>query len=140
MSWPKKRFFEFRTGHSSYLAFAVSLASFVLIVHRLLIERIPFLSNFFGDLPTFTIIFAFTYVPISILIGRWHFKHQYKIESTMQFVQNPGLIRAFRLILELQTGTANKEDVESFKQLLRELEKKTSFQDLQGPSSSNKEK
>jgi len=116
------------------LGFSISLATFVLIVHRLLIERVPELREFFGDLATFTIIFAIIYIPLSILIGHWHFTRQFKVESTIQFMQNPGFIRAFRLILELQTGTADKKDVESFKQLLRRLEKETSFEDLVGPS------
>lgn len=132
MSWTKKRFFEFRTGHGTYLAFTVSLVTFVLIVHRLLIEKVPFLSNIFGDLLSFTVIFAAVYIPAAILIGKWHFKHQYKIESTIQFMQNPGMIRAFRLILEVLTDTANKEDVQRFTNLLKKLEKETSFEDLQG--------
>jgi len=132
MSWSKKRFLEFRTGHSVYLGFSVSLATFVLIVHRLLIERIPELRDFFGDLLTFTIIFAVIYIPLSIVIGHWHFTRQYKVESTVLFMQNPGFIRAFRLILDVLTGTEDKKDVESFKQLLRKMEKETSFKDLEG--------
>jgi hypothetical protein len=140
MGWTKKRFFEFRTGHSTYLAFAVSLATFVLIVHRLLIERVPELARIFGDLTIFTIVFAAVYIPLAIVIGKWHFTHQYKIESTIQFMQNPGMIRAFRLLLDLQTGTADQKDVESFKQLLRKLEAETSFTDLEGPKQDDKKK
>ena len=48
MGWPQQRFFEFRAGHGTYLAFAVSLVTFVLIVHRLLIERVPELDAIFA--------------------------------------------------------------------------------------------
>lgn len=137
MNWGKKRFFEFRTGHSVYLGFSVSLISFVLIVHRLLIERIPLLEGI--DLTTFTLIFAVIYLPAAILIGQWHFKHQHKVETTIQFMQNPGMIRAFRLILEVLTNSEDKEDVEKFKNLLRKLEKETGFEDIQGKLEKGKE-
>ncbi len=92
------------------------------------------LENIFGDLLTFTIIFAGIYIPLSIAIGHWHYTKQFKVESTIQFMQNPGMIKAFRIILEVQTGTADAKDVESFKNLLRKLEAETSFKDLEGPS------
>ena len=98
MNWSQQRFFEFRAGHGTYLAFAVSLVTFVLIVHRLLIERIPELDAVFGDLLTFTLVFAILYVPIAVLIGRWHMRNQYKVESTMTFMNNPSMLRAFRLL------------------------------------------
>ena len=76
MGWPQQRFFEFRAGHGTYLAFAVSLVTFVLIVHRLLIEKVPELNAVFGDLLTFTLTFAILYVPIAVLVGRWHLRLQ----------------------------------------------------------------
>lgn len=132
MNWSQKRFFEFRAGHATYLAFAVSLVTFVLIVHRLLIERIPELDNLFGDLTIFTLFFAAIYIPIAILMGQWHLKHQQKVESTMVFMKNPGMIRAFRLLFDLETNDADEQDVESFKNLLKKLESEVSFTDLKG--------
>ena len=132
MGWPQQRFFEFRAGHGTYLAFAVSLVTFVLIVHRLLIERIPELDAIFGDLIVFTLTFAVLYIPIAVLIGRWHMRNQYKVESTMTFMNNPAQLRAFRLLFDLETNSANKEDVEAFKKLLKRLEKETTFSDLSG--------
>ena len=132
MGWPQQRFFEFRAGHGTYLAFAVSLVTFVLIVHRLLIERVPELDAIFGDLLTFTFVFGILYIPLAVLIGRWHMKNQYKVESTMIFMNNPSMLRAFRLLFDLETNSANKEDVEAFKKLLYRLEKETTFSELSG--------
>ena len=132
MGWPQQRFFEFRSGHGTYLAFAVSLVTFVLIVHRLLIERVPELDAIFGDLIVFTLTFAIIYVPIAVLIGRWHMRNQYKVESTMTFMNSPGQLRAFRLLLDLETNSADLEDVESFKKLLKRLETETTFSELSG--------
>ncbi len=81
MGWPQQRFFEFRAGHGTYLAFAVSLVTFVLIVHRLLIERVPELNAIFGDLLIFTIVFAILYVPIAVFIGRWHMRINTKLRA-----------------------------------------------------------
>ena len=134
MGWPQQRFFEFRAGHGTYLAFAVSLVTFVLIVHRLLIERVPELNAVFGDLLIFTIVFAILYVPIAVFIGRWHMRNQYKVESTMTFMNNPSMLRAFRLLFDLETNSANKDDVEAFKKLLKRLEKETTFSELSGKS------
>jgi len=134
MGWPQQRFFEFRAGHGTYLAFAVSLVTFVLIVHRLLIERVPELDAVFGDLLTFTIVFAILYVPIAVLMGRWHMRNQFKVESTMTFMNNPSMLRAFRLLFDLETNSANKDDVEAFKKLLKRLEKETTFSELSGKS------
>ena len=134
MGWSQQRFFEFRAGHGTYLAFAVSLVTFVLIVHRLLIERVPELNAVFGDLLIFTIVFAILYVPIAVFIGRWHMRNQYKVESTMTFMNNPSMLRAFRLLFDLETNSANKADVEAFKKLLKRLEKETTFSELSGKS------
>jgi hypothetical protein len=106
--------------------------TFVLIVHRLLIERVPELDNLFGDLTIFTLVFAAIYIPIAILMGQWHLKHQQKVESTMVFMKNPGMIRAFRLLFDLETNDADEKDVESFKNLLKKLESEVSFTDLKG--------
>jgi len=134
MGWPQQRFFEFRAGHGTYLAFAVSLVTFVLIVHRLLIERIPELDAVFGDLLIFTLAFAILYIPLAVLIGRWHMRNQFKVESTMTFMNNPSMLRAFRLLFDLETNSANKDDVEAFKKLLKRLEKETTFSELSGKS------
>ena len=38
--WLRRRWLDFRFGHSIYLIFALSFINFILIFHRLLIERI----------------------------------------------------------------------------------------------------
>lgn len=59
----------FKRGHSAYLAFALSLANFVVIQYRLLIEYVPLLKLVFASLTAFVITFIFVYVPLAILIG-----------------------------------------------------------------------
>ena len=74
--WARRRWFDFRTGHSLYLIFALSFANFILISHRLLIERVPILNEFFSSLWFFRIIFILAYIPLSIIIGAWHRRTQ----------------------------------------------------------------
>ena len=132
--WARRRWWEFRQGHSIYLIFMLTFVNFILIAYRLLIERVPELDAVFGNLLIFTLSFAIIYVPLAVIIGRWHMRNQYKVESTMTFMNNPSMLRAFRLLFDLETNSANKEDVEAFKKLLKRLEKETTFSELSGKS------
>ena len=123
--WIRKRFLYFRFGTNYYLAFSVVVLNFVLIIYRFVIETSPSLKEIFDNLVYFIVIFLIVYIPLAIYIGFRHFKDQQKIESTYQFMQSPGIIKAFKLILELQTDTADKNDVDAFKKLLKNLEKKS---------------
>ena len=138
--WIRKSYLNFRFGSNYYLAFSVALVNFVLVIYRFLIEPSPSLKEIFDSLVSFTIIFLIVYIPLAIFVGSRHFKDHEKIQSTYQFMQNPGMIKAFKLILELQTGTADKNDVDAFKKLLKNLEKKSMVKDLQNNSSSTNEK
>jgi len=130
IDWIQKRYFEFRAGNNLYLGFSAGFASFILIIYRFLIERVISVQSVLGDLLSFTIFFLIIYIPLAAIVGNWHYREQEKIQQTYQFMQNPAIIRAFKLILELKTGTADKNDVESFKQLLRQLDEKVKSKDL----------
>jgi len=64
----------FRRGHSTYLAFFISFANFVVIQYRLLIEHIPVLKLFFASLTAFAVTFFLVYIPLAILIGWLDYK------------------------------------------------------------------
>jgi len=64
----------FKTGHSGYLTFTLSIMNFVVLQHRLLISYIPFLSRYLTRLSTFIVFFCVTYIPLAILIGYFEFK------------------------------------------------------------------
>lgn len=59
----------FRRGHSFYLAFAISMANFLVIQYRLLIGYIPALSKIFGKLLVFATLFTAIYLPLATFIG-----------------------------------------------------------------------
>ena len=124
-SWLRRRWFDFRLGHSIYLIFILSFSNFILIFHRLLIERVDFLNGFFSDLWIFVLIFVVIYFPISIAVGAWHRKTQIKVENEQALLNNPFMARNFRMMIDIMEGKASKEEIEKFREFLTKIEKKS---------------
>ncbi len=120
--WLRRRWYDFRMGHTVYLIFLLSFTNFILITHRLLIERIPLLNDFFSELWLFGLIFVLAYIPLSIAIGLWHRRSQLRIEVDLAMRQNPIFARAFATIIDIQTGKATPEQIESFRKTLQNIE------------------
>jgi hypothetical protein len=120
--WMRRRWYDFRLGHSFYLIFALSFANFILIAHRLLIERVPILNEYFSNLWFFALIFILAYIPISIIIGLWHRRTQLRVEMDIAMRQNPFLAKTLALIIDIQTGKASKEQIETMRKTLEEIE------------------
>ena len=76
----------FKTGHSGYLVYTMSIINFVVIQQRLLIEYIPALNKYVGSLGAFLFLFCLIYFPAAIIIGFWEFK---KGEVTRRPMLNP---------------------------------------------------
>ena len=124
-SWLRRRWFDFRLGHSVYLIFILSFSNFILIFHRLLIERVDFLNGFFSELWIFVLIFVVIYFPISIAIGAWHRKTQIKVENEQALLNNPFMARNFRMMIDIMEGKASKDEIEKFREFLTKIEKKS---------------
>jgi hypothetical protein len=125
--WFRSRWWEFRLGHSTYLIFLLTFVNFILISYRLLIERIPFLQEIIPELWIFMVLFLVIYIPTSIGIGFWHRKTQLKVENTLGYQENPVLAKMFRVMLDVKTGTATKEEIEEFRKFLVGIERKFAF-------------
>ena len=89
VGWLRRRWVEFRWGHSTYLAFLLSGVNFILIVYRMLIEQVPILQMIFYRLHIFVFVFVILYPPLAILIGRWHRKKQLAIDTSLTAEHNP---------------------------------------------------
>ncbi len=124
-NWLRRRWFDFRLGHSVYLIFLLSFSNFILIFHRLLIERIEFLNDIFSELWMFIILFVVIYFPISIIIGAWHRKTQIKVENEQALLNNPFMARNFRMMIDIMEGKASKEEIQNFREFLNKIEKKS---------------
>ena len=120
--WPRRRWLEFRFGHSMYLIFAISFANFILIFHRLLIERVDFLNEVFASLWVFAVVFIIGYIPIAILVGHWHKTTQIKVETETFYRESPYLARWWRVLYEMQTGKASKEEIEEMLKIFKSIE------------------
>ena len=125
--WFRSRWWEFRLGHSTYLIFLLTFVNFILISYRLLIERIPFLQEIIPELWIFMVLFLVIYIPTSIGIGFWHRKTQLKVENTLGYQENPVLAKMLRVMIDVKTGTATKEEIEEFRKFLLEIERKFAF-------------
>lgn len=123
-SWFKRRWFDFRQGHSIYLIFFLSFSNFILIFYRLLIERIDFLGNIFAELWVFIAAFVLVYVPIAIIIGAWHRRNQMKVDADVVLQQSPLFAKMFRILIDIQTERASKEDIEKVRKFLTSIEEK----------------
>ncbi len=124
-NWIRKRWFDFRLGHSVYLIFLLSFSNFILIFHRLLIERVEFLDGIFSELWMFIVLFIALYIPISIGVGAWHRKTQIKVENEQALLNNPFMARNFRMMIDIIEGKASKDEIQKFRDFLNNIEKKS---------------
>jgi hypothetical protein len=83
----RRRWLDFRNGHSIYLVFPLTLVNFILIVYNFAILKIPVLSTYL-NLPLFVLIFFLVYVPMAIIIGYWHRRNQYAVENEAMTQEN----------------------------------------------------
>ena len=124
-SWIRRRWWEFRQGHSIYLIFLLTFMNFILISYRLLIERITIFKELIPDLWIFALLFIVVYLPAAVLIGYWHRKTQLRVETTITLQQNPIMAKMFRTLLDVQTGKAPKEEIEEFRNMLIKIERRS---------------
>ena len=120
----RSRWWEFRIGHSTYLIFMLTFVNFILISHRLLIERVPFLQEILPELWIYMVAFLAIYIPLSIIIGFYHRRTQLKVEQTLTMQQNPFIAKLFRVLLDVQPGKASDEEIQEFRKMLKNIEGK----------------
>ena len=121
--WVRRRWWEFRQGHSIYLIFILTFVNFILIAYRLLIEKITIFKELIPELWIFALIFISIYIPAAILIGVWHRRTQLRVETTLVNQQNPVLAKMIRTLLDVQTGKASQEEIKEFRNMLTKIEK-----------------
>ncbi len=102
-NWFRRRWMEGRAGHSVYLMFSLTLINFILISHRFFLEKDSFFMEMISELWVFGLILLACYIPASLGIGFWHRKTQYKIERSMKDLENPLLMKMFRVFLDKET-------------------------------------
>ena len=122
----RKLWLDTRLGTQQYLMLLLVMVNFILIMYNYFIEKNTMTENLIPNLWLFSIIFIVFYLPISILIGRWHTQTQLHIEQDIKIPESPLLVKMFRTILDVQTGKAPKEEIEEFRNMLSKIEGKNS--------------
>jgi hypothetical protein len=122
-NWLRRRWLDFRNGHSIYLIFAMTFANFVTIQYKLLIDRVPFLDSFFGSIWVFAIVFIAVYLPLGIIIGYWHKKSQWSVEQEALFRENKVGAVMWLYMIDLIEGNVSDEDKKIMKDTLLRITK-----------------
>jgi hypothetical protein len=94
----------------------MTFANFITIQYKLLIDKIPYLAGVFDNIIIFAIVFILLYVPISIGLGYWHRKSQWKVEQDALFRENKVGAIMWMYVIDLIEGKVSEED----KKLMRE--------------------
>jgi hypothetical protein len=123
-SWVRRRWFDFRQGHSIYLAMAIMFANFITIQYSLMIERIPSLSTILGNPVIFAVAFIAGYMPLAIAIGHWHKKSQWKVEQEAMFSENVVQARLWLFMIRLVQGKATAAEQAEMQKMLEKIIKK----------------
>jgi len=116
--WFRRRWLDFRNGHSIYLIFVLTFANFITIQYKLLIDQIPYLAGVFNNIIIFAILFVLMYVPIGIVLGYWHRKTQWKVEQDALFRENKVGAIMWMYVIDLIEGNVSEEDKKLMKKAL----------------------
>lgn len=116
--------FDGRMGHTTYLMFFLTFVNFSIITFNFLIDGNPIFENIITNMWIFSIIFIVLYIPVSILIGRWHRYTQLTTEYTILHESNPTLATMIRILLDVQTGKATREEIQEVRNMMLDIEKK----------------
>ena len=127
MIFQKKQLREFwwavRMGHVNYLTIFLGFVNFILITYNFLIDGNEILESMVSEIWIFSIIFLILYIPISILIGRWHSNTQIHVDNELKMFENPIMARMIRTLLDVQTGKASEKEIEDFRNAVLKIEK-----------------
>lgn len=128
-SFVRRRWLDFRNGHSIYLAFVLTFVNFILITYNFAIKELPFVGGFM-TLPIFVLIFTFLYVPVSIIIGYWHRRHQYSVENETLIRENWVWAWIMQYELRLIKGKTNPKEDEFVLNYLNDILRRTNKHEL----------
>lgn len=123
-SWVRRRWLDFRQGHTIYLVFAMTFLNFITIQYALLIDEIETLKPVFPSPWIFAVVFVAAYVPLAIVIGYWHRKTQWKVEQEAMFNENVVQARLWLFMIRLVQGKVTEAEKAEMQALLEKIIKK----------------
>ena len=128
----RRRWLDFRNGHSIYLAFLLTFINFILISYNFLIKQLPFGIGDSMTLPSFILLFILIYIPTAITLGVWHRKHQYSVENEALLRQNWMWAWISQYQIRLIKGKTNPKEDEYIINYLNDILVRTNKSELLG--------
>lgn len=123
-NWFRRRWLDFRQGHSIYLIFIMTFANFITIQYKLLLDKIPSVDVLTGgNIIGFAIVFVALYVPIGILIGYWHRKSQWRVEAEALFRENKIGATMWLFVIDLIDGKVSDQEKKEMREMLLKITK-----------------
>ena len=101
----------------------MTFANFITIQYQLLIDRLPYLAGIFESIWIFAILFVLAYVPLSIVLGYWHRKSQWKVEQDALFRENKVGAIMWMYVIDLIEGKVDEEDRKLMREALLRITK-----------------
>ncbi|MGI0031578.1 MAG: hypothetical protein ACRD80_08335 [Nitrososphaeraceae archaeon] len=96
----------------------MTFANFITIQYQLLIDKLPLSAGIFSSIWIFAITFILFYVPLSIILGFWHRKSQWKVEQDALFRENKVGAIMWMYVIDLIEGNVSEEDKKLMKESL----------------------
>ncbi len=128
----RRRWLDFRNGHSIYLAFLLTFVNFILITYNFAIKQLPFGLGDYMSLPLFILMFVSIYAPAAIILGVWHRKHQYSVENEALLRQNWMWAWIMQYQIRLIKGKTNPKEDELVISYLNDVLVRTNKSELVG--------
>ncbi|HEY9485171.1 MAG TPA: hypothetical protein VIQ04_00890 [Nitrososphaeraceae archaeon] len=123
-NWFRRRWLDFRQGHSIYLIFLMTFANFIVIQYRLLIDRMPSIDSLTGgNIIGFAMTFIAIYVPLAIIIGYWHRKSQWRVEAEALFNENRIGATMWLFVIDLIDGKITEQEKKEMREMLLKITK-----------------
>ncbi len=123
-NWVRRRWLDFRNGHSIYLIFIMTFANFVTIQYQLLLQRVPAIHQLNINIWIFAIIFVAIYIPLGMIIGYWHRKNQFSVEAEALFNQNQIGATINLFLIDLIDGKVTEEEKQHMRKYLLKIMKR----------------
>ena len=120
--WVGRRWLDFRQGNSVYLMFIIFFADLITIQYKLVLEKVPVVDTLTGgSIFGFAILFIAIYVPLSIIIGVWHRKNQYKVEADALFKENKIGATMWLFVIDLIDGKITEKEKQDLREMLLKI-------------------
>jgi len=120
----RRRWLDFRNGHSIYLAFVLTFINFILITYNFAVTKLTFFHGIIDSLWIFALLFIAIYIPAAIIIGYWHRRNQYSVENEAMIRENWIWAWVMRYEIRLIQGKTTPKENELMVQYLEAILKR----------------